>query len=251
MNDEYLRTNADNLLEVVPETSRDKQLEFIDTYRQLQAENNARAAASAHALGSDLTAPYGGLHGPSDYMKSRYQAPQTESRIASLRTAAQLSALNQVMNNELAKWEQRYRDAYNRAQNKPSTTSPTNNNGDVVYDTIEQGTLEPGLKQVYDPSTGKLTNTTVVAPEGVDESGNPRYITIDNATNTVVDSADGLKSTSYEKQAAADAWAKRAGYGSWAGYVAAFTDENGNVNFPPGKPSSIEQFNVERFSLGY
>lgn len=238
-------------MEVNPTASRDQLMGFIDTYRQLQSSNNAQAAASAHALGSDLTAPYGGLHGPSDYIKSRYQTPQTESRIAGLRTAAQLSALNQVMDNELTKWKQRYSNAYSNAQNKSNTTVPASGDGNVVYDTIEQGTLEPGLKQVYDPSTGELTNTTVIAPEGVDESGNPRYITIDNATNTIVDSADGLKSTSYEKQAAADAWAKRAGYGSWAGYVAAFTDKNGNVNFPSGKPSSVEQFNVERFALGY
>lgn len=124
-----IRFNDEGLLEVNPTASRDEQLAFIDAYRQAQAENTAQIGASAHALGSDLTAPYGGLHGPSEYMKSRYQTPQTESRVASLRTAAQLDALNKVMQNELDKWknkaDQAYRNAVKANQNKGNVNTET------------------------------------------------------------------------------------------------------------------------------
>lgn len=119
MNDDnYITLNEEGIAEVNPTASSDMQTAFIDNYRQTQGENTAAIGAAAHELGSDLEAPYGGLHGPSEYMKSRYQTPQTESRVAALRTAAQLSALNQLMKNDQARWNERYNQAYRKAQKR-------------------------------------------------------------------------------------------------------------------------------------
>lgn len=120
--DNVITINDEGLMEVSPEASRNAQTSFIDTYRQLQGENTAQIGEAAHALGSDLDAQYGGLHGPSDYIKSRYQTPQTESRIAGLKTAAQLSALNQLMQNEQNKWANRYNQAYRNYQKRANSS---------------------------------------------------------------------------------------------------------------------------------
>ena len=117
-NDNYVSLNAQDLAEVSPTASSDMQQAFIDTFRETQGANTAQLGEQAHALGSDLEAQYGGLHGPSEYIKSRYQTPQTESRVAALRTASQLSALNQLLQNEQANWKdqvtQKQRE-YNKA----------------------------------------------------------------------------------------------------------------------------------------
>lgn len=133
-------------MEVSPTASRDATAAFIDTYRQLQGENTAQIGEAAHALGSDLTAQYGGLHGPSDYIRSRYQTPQTESRIAGLRTAAQLNALNQLMQNEQNKWKNRYNQAYRNYQkrnynaSKTSTTTTPSSTGepDIIVNELDE-----------------------------------------------------------------------------------------------------------------
>ena len=159
MNDDnYITLNEEGIAEINPTASSDLQQAFIDNYRQTQGENTAAIGAAAHELGSDLEAPYGGLHGPSEYMKSRYQTPQTESRVAALRTAAQLSALNQLMQNDQNRWSERYNQAYRKAQKRqraraksgyggyggggsdPSTTYPS---GGVEFET-EQPVQAPG-----------------------------------------------------------------------------------------------------------
>ena len=117
-NDNYITINEQGLAEVNPTASSDMQNAFIDAYRNIQGENTAQIGTQAHDLGSDLEAQYGGLHGPSEYMKSRYQTPQTESRIAGLRTASQLSALNQLMQNDVASWKDKYSQAYRDAQKR-------------------------------------------------------------------------------------------------------------------------------------
>lgn len=137
MNDDnYLTINEQGLAEINPTASSDVQNAFIDAYRNMQGENTAQIGAQAHALGSDLEAQYGGLHGPSEYMKSRYQTPQTESRLAGLRVASQLSALNQLMQNDINSWKDKYSQAYRNAQkrararaNSPYTSITTGGSG--------------------------------------------------------------------------------------------------------------------------
>ena len=147
-NDNYITINEQGLAEVNPTASSDMQNAFIDAYRNIQGENTAQIGTQAHALGSDLEAQYGGLHGPSEYTKSRYQIPQTESRIASLRTASQLSALNQLMQNDVASWKdkysQAYRDAKKRARRRAAAAAAAqtpysgNVEGEVVTNALKE-----------------------------------------------------------------------------------------------------------------
>ena len=170
------------------------QQEFIDNYRNAQAEKTAQIGEQAHALGSDLTAQYGGLHGPSEYWLSRYQTPQTESRLAGLRAANQAQALNQLMKNDLEreaeKYNQAYRNYQKRARNYAAGGNPvtTTGNGDskqgkVNFISLESlrraGTTEPGISTVYDTETKQPTATTVI-PSGfgnaaIDQNGNVIY----------------------------------------------------------------------------
>ena len=149
MNDDnYIVLNEEGIAEINPTASFDKQNAFIDNYRQMQGENTAQIDTQTHALGSYLAAPYGGLHGPSEYMKSRYQTPQTESRVAAMRTAAQLSALNQLMQNDQNRWNERYNQAYRAAAKRASTpktpVTPNNpSNGNTGLN-ITTSTGEPG-----------------------------------------------------------------------------------------------------------
>lgn len=189
MNDDnYLTINAQGLAEVSPTASSDSQQEFIDAYRQIQAENTSQIGEQAHALGSDLEAQYGGLHGPSEYIRSRYQTPQTESRLAGLRSAAQLSALNQLMQNDLANWQDKYNQAY-RNYRKRSAAAAKASSGNVKVDNSGEYNAQTTLgvsnedwssKQapygvtrqatgdmVYDSATGKLV------PGYVDFANNP------------------------------------------------------------------------------
>ena len=147
-NDNYITINEQGLAEVNPTASSDMQNAFIDAYRNIQGENTAQIGTQAHALGSDLEAQYGGLHGPSEYTKSRYQIPQTESRIAGLRTASQLSALNQLMQNDVASWKdkysQAYRDAKKRARRRAAAAAAAqtpysgNVEGEVVTNALKE-----------------------------------------------------------------------------------------------------------------
>lgn len=123
------------LLQVKPETSRDEQMAFIDTMRGIQSSQNQEIQDATHALGSDVTPEFGGINGTNSYWLDRYQTPQTESRIATLRTAAQNSALNTALNNYLNRLQEDYNKAARRANKRQrqralaAANSPTN-----IYD---------------------------------------------------------------------------------------------------------------------
>lgn len=200
MNDDnYLSINDQGLAEVSPTASRDQQMTFIDNFRQAQGQNNQQIADSIHALGSDLEAPYGGLHGPSDYIRSRYQTPQTESRMAGLRTTAQLAALNQLMQNDLAKWKDKYNQEsrnYNKRRNTPSG-SGGGNNSDVLSD----GTLTVDVVEGLTPQgTGSLRSdeaSTRLFTGEYDDQGRPIYKDYDESGN-LIRQYEGVKTTTTE-----------------------------------------------------
>ena len=186
-------------MEVSPTVSRDQQLEFIDKYRQTQADNTAQIGEIAHALGSDLDSPYGGLHGPSEYTKSRYQTPQTESRIAGLRTAAQLSALNQLMNNEQNKWQERYNKAYLAAKKRQRDNGNGSGGGSGTGEVLGQaynkypGSDTLGVSSDLDRLLPEGANRiTVVGANGAYSNGYPAtYVTADNTDGSMGDTVVG------------------------------------------------------------
>lgn len=191
--------NDEGLMEVSPTAGRDATMSFIDTYRQLQGENTAQIGTTAHALGSDLTAQYGGLHGPSEYIKSRYQTPQTESRIANLRTTAQLAALNQLMQNEQNKWANRYNQAYRNYQKRANSPSSGGGSGSGSGDVVGQAYDEYGTSDTLGVSSAEdrllpegANRITVVGANGAYSNGYPAaYVTADNTDGSMGDTVVG------------------------------------------------------------
>ena len=182
MNDDYLRFNEQGLAEINPMASYNTQQEFIDNYRAAQDEKTNQIGEQTHALGSDLTAQYGGLHGPSDYWKSRYQTPQTESKLATLRTANQLQALNQLMQNDLANEAEKYNQAYRNYQKKARTYgSGSGSGGGNTTDGGDGGSGEKlNIRTLSGTDSVDVNDTLNTKPgdlilSGTTKSGAPAY----------------------------------------------------------------------------
>lgn len=111
MNDEET-FEFENRKYINPDISRDEQTDFINTLRDIQAQNNAQIATETHNLGTDIDHPRGGLNGSEEYWKGRYQTPQTEAAIANMKAVAQQSALNTALSNYNNMLQNRYSQAY-------------------------------------------------------------------------------------------------------------------------------------------
>lgn len=112
-----------------PQVSLAEQNAFINNLRNNQQDWTAQNATVTRNLGSALPSNLGGLTGGSSYFASRYQTPQTNSMISDLRAAAQSQALSTVMNNEIAKAQKRYRDAYRAAKKRENANGGNGGNG--------------------------------------------------------------------------------------------------------------------------
>lgn len=183
------------LIQVKPETSRDEQLAFIDTMRGIQSGQNQEIQDTTHALGSDVTPEFGGINGTSSYWLDRYQTPQTESRIATLRTAAQSSALNTALNNYLDRLQEDYNKAYRRASkrsrlrnnlnnpNNPNNPNNKGNNGDVEINGLKGGRADDVVG--FNPNNkGQPRYGTAISAQGT-WNGTPMQVTQDENGRTV------------------------------------------------------------------
>ena len=117
MNDNSLVTVEDRSY-VDPNVSLGETNTFIDNLRQIQSQNNQQISEQTRNLGSDLPLSMGGLDSGSGIWQSRYQTPQVDSAVASLRATTQAQALSQLLSNELAKKQQQYKRAYRAAYKK-------------------------------------------------------------------------------------------------------------------------------------
>lgn len=141
MNLDDFSTVVDDRRYVNPQVSLDEQNAFIDNLRTAQGARTAEIAKDTYNLGTAVPSNLGGLGGAGSYFTARYQTPQTNVTIGDLRTAAQAQALNDVLNNEIAKAKQRYNNAYKAYQKRKGNNNPTNNplnpgnNPDLPVDT--------------------------------------------------------------------------------------------------------------------
>lgn len=106
-----------------PQTALTESDEFISNLRSAQQQKNAEIAQDTYNLGTRVPSNLGGLVGAEGYFESRYQTPQTSSIVSDLKAAAQAQALNEAMNNELARAKQRYNNAYKAAQKRAARRS--------------------------------------------------------------------------------------------------------------------------------
>lgn len=156
-------TEVDGRFYANPQVSLDRSNAFIDNLRATQAQQNQQIAQDTYNLGSALPSAQGGLGTSTpaglSYFTSRMQTPQTASAVATLRAAAQTTALNQALQNEQEIWRKRYQDAYRAYQKRiydaskppqnPSTTDPDNlgidvNSGDAGEGGANENTTTTG-----------------------------------------------------------------------------------------------------------
>lgn len=121
-----------------PQVSLDEQNAFINNLRNNQQDWSAQNATVTRNLGSALPSNLGGLTGGSGYFASRYQTPQTNSMISDLRAAAQSQALSTVMNNEIAKAQKRYQDAYRAAKKRENANGGNGGNGNDLAEYLKE-----------------------------------------------------------------------------------------------------------------
>lgn len=116
-----------------PTLSSGEQEAFISNLRDIQGQNNAQIAQQTYNLGTAVPSNLGGLGGGEAYFTSRYQTPQVNDMVATLKSAAQAQALSDVMSNYQNQLQNRYKQAYRRAQRRArrsgGTTAPTTSSG--------------------------------------------------------------------------------------------------------------------------
>lgn len=189
-----------------PQIALDESNSFIDNLRNTQKLNNQQIQDQTYNLGSALPSHQGGLGtglNANSYFTSRYQVPQTNSAIENLRSAAQATALNQVLQNEQEKWKKRYNDAYRKYQksaydkaNTPATTDNTEGGTDYI-----DNTNEVGADWVYTPST---SYPSVMMPDGEGGTTGIETIVMPDGTNVTRDYRVNYNESNMERAAGAD-----------------------------------------------
>ena len=111
---------------VNPQVSLNEQNAFIDNLRNTQGQDTAQIRQDTYNLGTAVPSNLGGLAGGSNYFKSRYQTPQTNSMVSDLRAAAQAQALSTLLSNEIGKAKKRYNDAYRAAKKRANKIASGN-----------------------------------------------------------------------------------------------------------------------------
>lgn len=146
-----------------PQVSLAEQNAFINNLRNNQQDWTDETISVTENLGTKIPSQLGGLTGGSGYFASRYQTPQTNSMVSDLRAAAQSQALSQLMNNEIAKAQKRYSDAYRAAKKRESDANSNSGNGNDLADYLNS------LKAVAAPNAaGPLLNTEAIDPNTTD-----------------------------------------------------------------------------------
>lgn len=146
-----------------PQVSLAEQNAFINNLRNNQQDWTDETISVTENLGTKIPSQLGGLTGGSGYFASRYQTPQTNSMVSDLKAAAQSQALSQLMNNEIAKAQKRYSDAYRAAKKRESDANSNGGNGNDLADYLNS------LKAVAAPNAaGPLLNTEAIDPNTTD-----------------------------------------------------------------------------------
>lgn len=96
---------------IQPTLSSGEQEKFIDNLRDIQKQNTQQIQQQTQALGTNVPSNLGGLGGGESYFTSRYQTPQVNEMVDTLKSAAKAQELNDVMKNYQAQLKNRYTQA--------------------------------------------------------------------------------------------------------------------------------------------
>ena len=220
---------------VNPDISRDEQMAFIDTMRDMQAQNNAQIATETHNLGTDVEPIRGGLSGSEEYWKGLYQTPQTEALVANMKAVAQQTALNNALSNYQSALQNRYnqvyrdyqRRAYNYNMSKDNPANGTTEGGLEYEDYDGEEEVSAGEKKTVTPSSTQSgfnqsagRQSALVSGGGIpysttgqgfiveDKNGNRTGVRIYYDTNGDISGAETKMSSYNSRQAVADKFGK-------------------------------------------
>lgn len=179
-------------LYVNPQTSLDEQTEFINTLRDIQAQNTAEINQNTYNLGTPVTSNIGGLTGSEGLWQAQYQTPQTQATVAGLKAAMQQQALNTELQNQQNFWKNRYNQAQRR-YNRAASTYPKNpaSDGDLKFEPEDE--LPNATSEWEGPSSAG--DNTIVTQE--DET---HYTATDIKYGVPIDNTQGLNVNQIIKQ---------------------------------------------------
>lgn len=165
----------ENRAYINPTLSSGEQEQFISNLRDIQNQNNAQIQEQTYNLGTQVPSNLGGLGGGEAYFNARYQTPQVDEMVATLKSAAQAQALQDVMSNYQAQLKNRYSQAQRNYRKRQAararaaaapTTNSTSKNGNVNVTVgsspnnfeglaFEQWSKENNFDQFVQPQTVK------------------------------------------------------------------------------------------------
>lgn len=157
--DEDTLTQVEDRTYVNPQKGLNERLQFIDTLRDVQAQNTAQINQNTYNLGSPVASNVGGLGGSEALWQAQYQTPQTNAQIADLKAVAQQTALNQAMQNLSDIYQNQYKQASRNYNKRAKSRSSSGGSTSTPYDPTQLPQGEDDL--VYDGSemvtVGKLS----------------------------------------------------------------------------------------------
>lgn len=180
MNNEEL-LQFEDIQYVDPRLSESEQMSFVNTLRDIQAQNNAQINQQTRALGSDVPVYQGGLTGSEGVFQARYQTPQMAATVANLQNTARQTALNTALANQETMWKNRYTQAQRALQdaqhNYSTTPSSTGGGGNGGLDFEGQDEITNVSSEWEGPASTTQGTTTVAEDENTqwttsNESGN-------------------------------------------------------------------------------
>ena len=166
MNPEEFYTYEDRAY-VSPTISRDEQLGFVDTLRDVVNQGNEQITTQTKQLGTNVQPSRGGLTGSEGYFQQRYQTTPIEYQANTLKATAQAKALNDLMSNYAAQAKNRYQQAYRKAAKKGSgdPTSNPDDNDPFTPDPIEDGEKYTGLGSITGDSSDSTGDGSIFSPD--------------------------------------------------------------------------------------
>lgn len=150
---------------VNPQKGLDERMQFIDTLRDVQAQNTAQINQNTYNLGSPVTSNVGGLGGSEGLWKAQYQTPQTNAQIADLKAVAQQTALNQALNNLQDQYQNKYKQA---TRNYARRAKSRRDSGGTTSDVTPLGNVP---ENAPDPEIETISTDVTSVQQGIAPAG--------------------------------------------------------------------------------
>lgn len=169
--DEDTLIEVDSRQYINPQKGLDERLAFIDTLRDVQAQNTAQINRNTYNLGSPVASNVGGLGGSENLWEAQYQTPQTNAQIADLKAVAQQNALNQAMQNLSDIYQNRYKQAsraYAARNNAAVAGTGSGDEENVIFDDGSDTVARVNkLSEAARVSLNKIANTNKNTTSGI------------------------------------------------------------------------------------